>query len=67
MRIPAARERVRIEGRPEIFLVVWVDTDRRVADLISTVEGGVEESVPFARILPLHGNPLQIEGTGGII
>jgi hypothetical protein len=51
VRIPRVRERVRIDGRDDVFLVVWVDLDREVVDLIPIAEGGaLEESVPFCAI-----------------
>jgi hypothetical protein len=51
VRIPRVRERVRIEGRDDVFLVVWLDLDREVVDLIPIAEGGaLEESVPFRSI-----------------
>jgi hypothetical protein len=54
VRIPRVRERVRIDGRDEVFLVVWVDLEREVVDLIPIAEGGaVEESVPFRAIHPV--------------
>jgi hypothetical protein len=54
VRIPKVRERVRIEGRDDLFLVVWVDLERGVADLIPIADGGgLEESVPFRLIQPV--------------
>jgi hypothetical protein len=51
VRIPRVRERVRIDGRDDLFLVVWVDLEREVVDLIPIAEGGaLEESVPFRAI-----------------
>lgn len=49
--IPTIRQRVMIEGRDEVFLVVWVDLRRNVADLVP-VEGhkDLEEDVPFSKI-----------------
>jgi hypothetical protein len=36
-----------------VFLVVWVDLEREVADLIPIEDGGtLEESVPFHAIHP---------------
>ena len=59
MRIPRVRERVVIHGREEIYLVVWVDRVRRVADLIPVNEAvNLEEDVPFAGIRPWR-NTLQ--------
>lgn len=69
MRIPAARERVRLEGQEGTFLVVWVDHDRGTADLIPLGEGEVEDSVPFARIRPLEvdsGGMMELKGTDGL-
>ena len=55
MRIPRVRERVRIDGRDEVFLVVWVDLAQCVADLIPLADAGVlEESIPFAAIRPFQ-------------
>jgi hypothetical protein len=46
---PATRERVLIEGRDDVFLVVSVDRERAVADLIPTTDhGSPEEDVPLA-------------------
>jgi hypothetical protein len=54
VRIPRVRERVRIDGREDVFLVVWVDLEREVADLIPIDDGGaLEEGVPFHSIRPL--------------
>jgi hypothetical protein len=48
------RERVRIEGRGEVFLVVWVDLAQNAADLIPLTDGNVlEEGVSFTVIQPL--------------
>ncbi len=40
-----------IEGRDEVFLVMWVDLKRGIADLVP-VEGhkDLEEDVPFSKI-----------------
>lgn len=57
MRIPRVRERVVIHGRDGVFLVVWVDHQRRVADLIPVNEAvSLEEDVPFAGIRPWGNN-----------
>ena len=54
MRIPRVRERVRLEGRDQEYLVVWVDLENRVADLIPAANGGdLEEGVPFHAIRPV--------------
>jgi len=54
--IPTIRQRVKIEGRDEVFLVVWVDLKRGVADLVP-VEGDkdLEEDVPFSNIRSVTG------------
>jgi hypothetical protein len=58
MKIPAVRERVRVQGRKGVFLVVGVDREREVVDVISTSSGGhVDEDIPFASLLPLDGAP----------
>ena len=67
MRIPATRERVRIDGREGVFIVVWVDQERQTADLIPAGEGNIEDSVPFAKLRPLHGDPLEIKGVAGAL
>jgi hypothetical protein len=57
VKIPCVRERVLIDGRDEVFLVVWVDSARGVADLIPVSEcGGLEEDVPFSAIRPVDGD-----------
>jgi hypothetical protein len=49
--IPAVRERVMIEGRDGVFLVVSVDAANCVADLIPVADfGTVEEDVPLASL-----------------
>ncbi|HEY3705130.1 MAG TPA: hypothetical protein VGL22_08720 [Terracidiphilus sp.] len=54
MRTPATRERVRVEGRDGLFLVVWVDVELQIADVIPLVQGDAVFSVPFTEIRPLH-------------
>lgn len=55
---PAVRERVLIEGRDEIFLVVAVDLDRGVADLIPIHDGRPPvEDVPLASLRRLNPHP----------
>ena len=45
------RERVKIHGRDEVFLVVSIDQDRGVADLIPVVEGTPpQEDVPLGSL-----------------
>jgi hypothetical protein len=53
-RVPGLRERVCLESGDEVYLVVWVDHDRQVADLIP-LSGGLrlEEDVPWARLRPV--------------
>ncbi len=51
MMIPGVRQRVMIDGRDEVFLVVYVDRTRGMADLIPIAnEGGLEEDVPLAKL-----------------
>jgi hypothetical protein len=58
VRIPRVRERVRIDGRDDVFLVVWVDLEGEVVDLIPIADGGtVEENVPFRAIHPVADEP----------
>jgi hypothetical protein len=54
VRIPRVRERVRIDGRDDVFLVVFVDLESEVVGLIPVADGGVvEENVPFRAIHPI--------------
>ena len=62
--IPAARQRVKIEGQTGVFLVVWVDSERCTADLIPLTQGNLVETVPFSRIRPLHGDALDDAAIG---
>jgi len=51
--VPRMRERVCTEGRDEVFVVIYVDRERSVADLVSTGQvGEVLESVAFSAIYP---------------
>lgn len=51
--VPRLRERVCVEGRDEIFVVIYVDRERSEADLVSTGQvGEVLESVAFSAIYP---------------
>ena len=51
--VPRMRERVCVEGRDEVFAVIYVDETRSVADLVSTEQiGEVLESVAFSAIYP---------------
>jgi len=51
--VPRLRERVCVEGRDEVFVVIYVDRDRAVADLVSTERvGDLLESVPFSAMYP---------------
>jgi hypothetical protein len=61
MRIPATRERVRLEGRDGLFLVVWVDADRQTADLVPLIHGDAVFSVPFGQIRPLSDLQERVE------
>jgi hypothetical protein len=55
---PAVRERVLIEGRDEIFLVVSIDRDRGVADLIPLADGEpVQEDIPLTSLRRLNDIP----------
>lgn len=49
MATPGVRERVMIDGSSQVFLVVWVDTARGVADLIP-----LGESLELEVDVPLH-------------
>lgn len=51
--VPRMRERVCVEGRDEVFVVIYVDKESAVADLVSTEHvGDLLESVPFSSIFP---------------
>lgn len=51
--IPRMRERVCIEGREEVFMVIYVDRERSLADLVSTEQvGELLESIAFSAIYP---------------
>jgi hypothetical protein len=50
------RERVRIEGAVEVFLVVWVDRDSETAQVIPLLEGDELLSVPFSAIQRVDGS-----------
>ena len=54
MHIPVVRERVLIDGRPGLFLVVRVDQEAEVAELVGLDRESYVSSdeVPFSRILP---------------
>jgi len=54
--IPAARQRVAVEGRDEeVFLVLWVDHEHQAAELVPLIDGDRLETVPFSLIRPWHG------------
>jgi hypothetical protein len=51
--VPRIRERVCVEGCDEVFVVIYVDRERAVADLVSTGRvGELMESVAFSAIYP---------------
>ncbi len=51
--VPRMRERVCVEGRDEVFVVIYVDPETAVADLVSTEQAGeLLESVAFSAIYP---------------
>jgi len=54
MYIPVVRERVRIEGRAGLFLVVRVDQDEEMAELVGLDREDLisSEVVPFSKLLP---------------
>ena len=56
MKIPAVRERIRIEGEVGMFLVIWVDQETMTAEVIPLVERNEILSVPFTRVQPLLGD-----------
>jgi hypothetical protein len=52
--IPAARQRVRVEGRAGLFFVLCVDQEHGCADLVELNSVTLVDVVPFERILPVH-------------
>lgn len=51
--VPQMRERVCVEGRDEVFVVIYVDRKSSMADLVSTEQvGELLESVAFSAIYP---------------
>lgn len=51
MHIPQSRERVFVAGRIGVFLVVWIDHERKQVDLIPLrAATSVEQSVPFSKL-----------------
>jgi hypothetical protein len=51
--VPRVRERVCVEGRDEVFVVIYVDRENSVADAVSTERvGDLLESVPFSAMYP---------------
>lgn len=57
MYIPLVRERVRIQGRDGLFLVLRVDYRREVADVAQIHTNEVDEDVPFRALLPACEDP----------
>lgn len=56
--VPRMRERVCVEGRDEVFVVICVDRQRAVVDLVSTERAGdLLESVAFSAIYPAEPPP----------
>lgn len=56
MHIPTMRERVYMKGQAEAFLVVWINSDKKVADLLrlsESVRPALIYSVPFIEIQPI--------------
>lgn len=51
-RVPALRDRVRVEGHEEIFFVIYVDAHRRIADVVCGERVGFLSNVPFSSIRP---------------
>ncbi len=51
--VPRMRERVCVEGRDEVFVVIYVDRKSNVADLVSTEQAGeLLDNVAFSAIYP---------------
>jgi len=58
MYVPQSQERVFIQGRPGVFIILRIDHDKRLADLIEIGGGavGLEENVPLTVIRPFREN-----------
>ena len=54
MMIPAARQRVCVEGRSGVFFVLTVNRETGYADLVELNSATLVEDVRFERILPFH-------------
>jgi hypothetical protein len=52
MYVPAARERVHVEGRSQTYFVLTVDRATGVAYLVDLRGRGDVEEVPFAKLMP---------------
>ena len=52
MRIPRVRDRVRVEGHDEVFVVVYVNDGKHWADLACVERVGFLTQVPLALISP---------------
>ena len=57
MYIPLVRERVRIQGRDGLFLVLRVNYRRNVADVAQIHTNEVDEDVPFSALFPTCEDP----------
>ncbi|HKF46517.1 MAG TPA: hypothetical protein VKB38_04115 [Terracidiphilus sp.] len=58
IRVPRIRERVRVDGHADPFFVIYVDTQRQVADLVCARRVGFTlEQVPFTAIRPAEIEP----------
>jgi len=57
MYIPRVRDRVEIEGRRGVFLIVSVDEEKQLADVVSLASSAfLEESVAIEAIRPCREN-----------
>lgn len=59
MYVPLIRERVRMLGRDELFLVLRADYNRRVADVARINSNQVEEDVPFSALFAAVEDPAR--------
>ena len=61
MHVPGMHEKVFVADRSGVFLVVWVDQERRKADLIPLdAASSVEQSVSFSKLVPYREDvPLE--------
>lgn len=58
--LPAARQRVHIDGQDGVFLVIWVDVASATAQVVPLVGSDEVLSVPFSQIRPVDGEAFRL-------